>query len=208
MIQYECRAAGTTPLGHGDLSIILEHSGSENVACAQSGIWGGDERHRDTECVLDNAPDHGQTPANTGRPILGGGDIMKTNYPAVVVCAVVYWLLGAVWYAVLFAKPWMALEGPLPNAVNPTLPYIISFLLDLLIALILAQICAWRNANTASRGAAIGIILWIGIVGPIVYTTYMYEGRPMELFAINEFYPLVGMCVMGAILGAWRKKAA
>jgi hypothetical protein len=158
--------------------------------------------------VLDNAPDHGQTPANTERPKLGGGDIMKTNYPAVVVCAVVYWLLGAVWYAVLFAKPWMALEGPLPNAVNPTLPYIISFLLDLLIALILAQICAWRNADTASRGAAIGIILWIGIVGPIVYTTYMYEGRPMELFAINEFYPLVGMCVMGAILGAWRKKAA
>src|ERR1700685_2530945 len=81
-------------------------------------------------------------------PTLGGGHIMRTNYAAVVVCAVVYWLLGAVWYAVLFSKPWMALAGPLPNAVNPTLPYIISFLLDLLIALILAQICAWRNADT------------------------------------------------------------
>jgi uncharacterized protein DUF1761 len=149
----------------------------------------------------------GRLPPTTG-PTFGGGDIMKTNYPAVVVCAVVYWLVGALWYAVLFAKPWMALEGPLPNAVNPTLPYIVSFLLDLLIALVLAQICAWRNADSASRGAAIGIILWIGIVGPIVYTTYMYEGRPMELFAINEFYPLVGLCMMGAILGAWRKKAA
>jgi hypothetical protein len=28
------------------------------------------------------------------------------------------------------------------------------------------------------------------------------------LFAINEFYPLVGLCLMGAILGAWTKKAA
>ena len=30
----------------------------------------------------------------------------------------------------------------------------------------------------------------------------------MQLFAINEFYPLVGFCLMGAILGAWSKKAA
>jgi hypothetical protein len=36
----------------------------------------------------------------------------------------------------------------------------------------------------------------------------MYEMRPKELFAINEFYPLVGLCFMGAILGAWMKKTA
>jgi len=30
----------------------------------------------------------------------------------------------------------------------------------------------------------------------------------MQLFAINEFYPLVGFCLMGAILGTWTKKAA
>ena len=36
-------------------------------------------------------------------------------------------------------------------------------------------------------------------------TTYMYEMRPKELFAINEFFPLVGLCLMGVILGAWTK---
>jgi|SRR5262249_32495769 len=136
---------------------------------------------------------------------------MRTNYPAVVVCAIAYWLLGALWYAVLFAKPWMALEGMTNEqsyGVNPIFPYIMSFLLNLLIAFVLAQVCLWRNANNASRGAAIGILLWLGIVGPITFTTYMYENRPKALFAINEFYPLVGMCVMGAILGSWRKKVA
>ena len=132
---------------------------------------------------------------------------MKTNYAAVIVCAVVYWLVGGLWYAVLFKKPWTALEGPAPTSVNPVLPYVVTFALNLLIAFVLAQICVWRNANTAGRGAAIGIILWMGIVGPVTFTTYMYEGRPKELFAINEFYPLVGLCVMGAILGAWKKKA-
>src|SRR5271156_5407583 len=135
---------------------------------------------------------------------------MKTNYLAVIVCAVVYWLLGALWYAVLFSKPWMALEGPLSAQaanMNPVVPYIITFILNLLIAFVLAQICAWRNANTAARGVAIGLLLWFGIVGPIAVTTYMYELRPMQLFAINEFYPLVGLCLMGGILGAWTKKA-
>lgn len=136
---------------------------------------------------------------------------MKTNYAAVVVSAIAYWLLGAVWYGLLFNKAWMALENMTDaqaKSMNPVLPYIITFVLNLLIAFVLAQICSWRNATTAARGAAVGIFLWIGIVGPIVYTTYMYEMRPMHLFAINEFYPLFGLCLMGAILGAWTKKAA
>ena len=135
---------------------------------------------------------------------------MKTNYPAVIVAAVVYWILGALWFGLLFAKPWMALEhvtDEQARSINPVLPYVVSFLLNLLIAFVLAQLCLWRNATTAARGAALGIFLWIGLVGPITYTTYMYEMRPWQLFAINQFYPLLGLCIMGAILGAWTKKA-
>jgi hypothetical protein len=96
------------------------------------------------------------------------------------------------------------------SSMNPVWiwPFILTFLFNLLIAFVLAQVCIWRNANTAARGAAVGAILWLGIVGPIVSTTYMYEMRSVQLFAINEFYPLVGLCLMGAILGAWKKKSA
>jgi Na+/proline symporter len=136
---------------------------------------------------------------------------MKTNYPAVLVSAIVYWLLGAVWFGMLFAKPWMALEHMTEEqarSLNPVLPYVISFALNLLIAFVLAQLCAWRNANSAARGASLGILVWLGFVGPITFTTYMYEMRPHQLFLINEFYPLVGLALMGTILGAWRKKQA
>jgi Protein of unknown function (DUF1761) len=136
---------------------------------------------------------------------------MKINYVAVVVCAVVYWLLGGLWYGLLFGKQWMALENMTieqGRSMNSALPYIVTFVLNLLIAYVLAQICSWRNANTAGRGAAIGVLLWVGIVAPIAYTTHMYEMRPKELFAINEFYPLVGLCLMGVILGVWPKKTA
>ncbi len=133
---------------------------------------------------------------------------MKTSYAAVVVSAVMYWMLGALWYGVLFGQRWMALEGitmEQAKRTNPALPYFITLLLNLLMAYVLAKFCGWRNANTAVRGAAVGLLLWIGIVGPIVFTTYMYETRSKELFAINEFYPLLGLCLMGAILGGWRR---
>jgi hypothetical protein len=94
------------------------------------------------------------------------------------------------------------------SSMNPVLPYVITFALNLLIAFVLAQVCAWRNANTAARGSAVGVLLWIGFIGPVTFTTYMYEMRPMQLFAINEFFSLVGLCLMGAILGAWKTKIA
>ncbi len=133
---------------------------------------------------------------------------MKTNYAAVFVSALAYWILGALWYGLLFTKPWMALEQmsvERMKSMNPVMPYVITFVLDLLIAFVLAQLCTWRNANTAARGAALGILLWIGLVGPVAYTNYMFEMRPMQLFAINEFYSLAGLFLMGLILGAWTK---
>jgi Protein of unknown function (DUF1761) len=136
---------------------------------------------------------------------------MKTNYAAVFVSALAYWILGAVWFGVLFSKPWMVFEHiteEQARSMNPVLPYIITFVFNLVTAFVLAQLCTWRNAGTAARGAALGVLVWIGFLGPITYTTYMYEMRPKELFAINEFYPLVGLCLMGAILGAWTKKSA
>lgn len=136
---------------------------------------------------------------------------MKTNYLAVVISAIAYWVLGAVWYAALFAKPWVALEQMSEEkmrSASPVIPYVVTFLLNLVIAYALSQIIQWRNARTAGQGAAIGTLLWIGLVGPITFTTNMYELRPHTLWAINALYPLAGMILMGAILGAWKSKSA
>jgi Protein of unknown function (DUF1761) len=139
---------------------------------------------------------------------------MKTNYLAVVVAAIAYWILGAIWFGFLFGKSWLQLErisdeqlAAMKGAAT-AVPYVISFVLGLVIAFVLAQLCAWRNATTAARGASLGVLLWLGIVAPVTYTTNMYEMRPANLFLINEGYVLVGLLLMGAILGAWTKKSA
>jgi len=136
---------------------------------------------------------------------------MRVNYAAVVVSAVLYWLLGALWYGVLFGKQWMALEGLKMEQLqqqSPTVPYIIAMLANLVLASVLARICVWKHADTAVKGAALGVLLWIGFIATTSFTTYLFEGRSKQLFLINYGYSLVGLLLMGAILGAWKKKPA
>ncbi len=135
---------------------------------------------------------------------------MRINYPAIVVAAVLHWLLGAVWYSpALFASRWMALIGKGPEQFKDSglAPYIVAFAANLVMAFILAIVCGYTNANTAIKGAQTGVLLWLGFVATTALSEYLFEGRPKELFMINAGYPLVGLVLMGAILGAWKKRA-
>ncbi len=58
------------------------------------------------------------------------------------------------------------------------------------------------------KGAQTGILMSIGFVATTTLTTYLYEGRPFHLFLINVGYIVVGLALMGAVIGAWKKKAA
>lgn len=136
---------------------------------------------------------------------------MKLNHAAIVVSAIVYWLLGGLWFGLIFNKPWMALEGMTATQmqqINPIMPYIIAFVTALILSYVMASVCLWRRVDTASKGASLGVLLWIGFVATTTLACYQFEGRPFHLFLINFGYCLVGMTIMGAILGAWKKKAA
>jgi len=137
---------------------------------------------------------------------------MRINYLAVVVAAVVYWLLGALWYGVLFAKQWMALMGISKEQAEQqgqsAIPYVVAFLCGLVIAYVLALVCNASGATTAGKGASTGVLMWLGFVGTTTLTTYQFDGRPIALWAINYGYALIGFLITGAILAIWRKKAA
>ena len=137
---------------------------------------------------------------------------MRVNYVAVVVVAVVYWLLGALWYGALFGKQWVALMGKTMEEAQregqTAVPYIVALVCNLLIAYVLALVCNASGATTMAKGASAGVLMWLGFIGTTTLTTYEFDRRPLALWAINYGYALMGMGVMGAILGAWRKRAA
>jgi hypothetical protein len=60
--------------------------------------------------------------------------------------------------------------------------------------------------QTLLRGIRAAVLLWFGLVLTTYATEYIFEVRTLKLFAINAGFWLLGMILMGAIVGAWKKK--
>ena len=88
------------------------------------------------------------------------------NYFAVLTSGVVIFILGGLWYSLIFAKPWMALMGiteekmkafkESPAAKMMPLMYFAALICALLIAWVLAIIINHFGEVNAIRGAEVG----------------------------------------------------
>jgi len=139
---------------------------------------------------------------------------MKVNVLAVVVAAVAHWLLGALWFGVLFGNAWIAGAGFSPELLaevkaHPSpWPYVVTFVANLVMALVLAKVIAWVGQWSAAGGARVGLVLGFGIAFCAMTTAYVFEYKPLSFILISAGYPVVGMMIMGLIIGVWKPKGA
>ena len=129
------------------------------------------------------------------------------NHWAILVSALIKWFLGAAWYSpALFAKPWAAMVGIRKDGKNTSMivGMIASFIGSVVTSLMLAHVVIWSGADTVYLGALIGFILWLGFIAAPLCASYIYEGRPFKLFAINTGYWLLGLLITGGLLAVWR----
>jgi len=137
---------------------------------------------------------------------------VRMNYWAILVAAVACFLLEAGWYSI-FLKEWLEgigrsmewLESPAAN--NPSLQYGTAFVSAAVIATAISCITQLTGPQTALRGVKVAALSWLGLVLTTLSTEYVFEVRPLSLYAINEGFWLLGMMLMGAIVGGWKKKA-
>src|SRR5205085_5544280 len=67
----------------------------------------------------------------------GGNTMRRVNIWAVLVSAVVFWLVGGLWYGLLFGQRWLAVVGKTEaqlKAINPIPNYVLAFVLEIVIA--------------------------------------------------------------------------
>ena len=130
------------------------------------------------------------------------------NLLAVLVSAVILWVLGAVWYSpALFAKPWMAALKITPDPAKKKgllAGMIASFIGDFILAFVLDHLVLWANAGSWRGGSFIGALVWLGFFAAPNFPQGIYESRPFKLFAINNGYWLVGLILVGILLAVWR----
>jgi Protein of unknown function (DUF1761) len=130
------------------------------------------------------------------------------NHWAILVSALIQWLLGAIWYSpVVFAKPWMRMvTTPTgPNKQKTLLAGMVSsFIGSLILSFVLLHSILWSGASTWAMGAFVGFISWLGFIAAPSFAQGIYESRPFKLFAINTGYWLVGLLITGGLLAVWR----
>jgi hypothetical protein len=133
-------------------------------------------------------------------------DIGSVNGWAVLVAAVVAYVIGGVWYAPpVLGNRWMAALGKSKEQLgDPVKLMVAQFFLTLVIAVVLAVVVVRFGAVTWIEGASIGLVLSAGLLATSLLSDWMFCGFNMKLYWIQIGYKLLNLTVMGAILGAWR----
>ena len=136
---------------------------------------------------------------------------VKQNYLAIAVATIACFVFEAVWYTI-FIQPWLDGIGRskewLMSAAgyNPALQYGTALISAAVIAAAISCVTQLTGPQTALRGIRVAAMLWLGFVLTTLSTEYVFEVRPWSLLGINAGFWLLGMILMGAIVGAWKKK--
>jgi hypothetical protein len=134
----------------------------------------------------------------------------QLNWLAVIVGAVIYFALGALWYSpMLFARPWQRSIGWDPERTPPEMSpmtYVVPFLAYLVMAAAVGMIAAAAGSDTLADGIVLGLVLGIGLslMHTLVDATFdPNKPQPWTWFAINGSYHALGLLIVAVIVSAW-----
>ena len=138
-------------------------------------------------------------------------DNKKIHFPAVIVSAIIHFILGMIWYTALGAR-WMAYTGASQEAAQKMSGAEMAGLYGgAFIAYVIAFYClAFVNqafqVKDVKGGAQSGFWSWLGFSATSLYVSYSFALRSIGLFIIDAGYWLVGLVIGGIILAVWKKK--
>lgn len=131
------------------------------------------------------------------------------NWLAVLVAAIAYFMLGAIWYSkALFAPKWAALVGldmNNPDKSKGLAKMMIGSLLLILVTCIgLALLVTRLDLAVIQSALKLGLITGICFATTAVSISFIYESRPTALYFIDCGYHVVGHLAAAIILVLWR----
>ena len=136
---------------------------------------------------------------------------IRLYWPALVVAMIVSFLFEAGWFSA-FLKPWLNGIGRSMDwmtsqpGVSVPIQFAVALLCSFVTAAILSISIQASGPQTLFRGITVGAVLWFGFIATTLAKNYIFEVRPISLYAINAGYCLIDLVLMGAIVGAWKGK--
>ena len=136
-------------------------------------------------------------------------DLGGINWLAVVIGTLIYFALGAVWFAPVtpLGKAWVkaaAYESPTSGTASTNAFYAIPLATSLVMVVALALLAEAIGVATVSEGIVLGLVVGIGFAVPLLLTTAAFEfqkPQPWTWGIIDASYHVVGLTIAGAVIG-------
>ena len=134
----------------------------------------------------------------------------QVNLWAVLVAAVAYFMLGSLWFSVLFGGVWskevdklgILIKDPAKGTIAAKM--IQTFVGNLLAAFSMGYIVFVSGSHNWIAGLKLGLLCGIGFAAVAMIIAYTWESRSMRLQMIDTGYAVIGITLCGIILAAWR----
>jgi Protein of unknown function (DUF1761) len=137
---------------------------------------------------------------------------IRLNWVAILVAAIAAFIFEALWFSILM-NSWLegigrTREWLMGTGLNPAVQYATAILCSIIVAAVLTICIQASGEQTARRGVLCGAVIWFGFIATSWAKAYIFEVRGFPIYFIYTGYYLIELMLIGAIVGAWKKKPA
>lgn len=136
--------------------------------------------------------------------------ISSVNYLSLLVSAVIFWVLGSVWFGPFFGKTWRTeLEKHGVKIEKPTttimvLKSILTFLMNLLLVIGIGFFVYFMGLSNLMGAVKLGLLFGISFSLTTLLIAYTWENKSLKLLLLDSGYPFFGIIISSIILTFWR----
>ena len=124
----------------------------------------------------------------------------EINLLAVIVATVAFWLVGALWYGVLFGKAWQREAGVTARPAGSRIAVVMGLTLafEMLVVVTLAHLVA-RTSPSPHIVLMMAAGFALGIMTPAIGINYLHQNKSLTLFLIDAGHFLAGMLAAAGV---------
>jgi hypothetical protein len=137
--------------------------------------------------------------------------ISHLNYLHVIIGTIIYFAIGALWFSVLFSKPWAAGHGIVMGTdeeskarMKKEMPkmMLINLVLSFIAVLILACLVKFVDIFTVAMGIKLGLVTSFYSTMSLALN-HMYTRKSFGTFMIDAGYHIVSLVIVSVVLSIW-----